>query len=147
MITQTRSGQAGPTTPADADQIRDGVYDGVGLLPNGSGAAAILAAAIGSLALGVFSFAGDAWPAARRALIIWNPSGPLSGERQLGARQPGFVRAAGDRAAADLSALRGPAARPMNPAFRVMAGDGKWRWTNVFAFWSSTFIHGNVQES
>jgi hypothetical protein len=78
MATQTRPGA--PTTPAGADRTRDGEYDGVGLLPNGSGAAAILAAAIGSLALGVFSFAGDAWPAARRALIIWNPSGPLSGE-------------------------------------------------------------------
>jgi hypothetical protein len=79
MATQTRSGHAAPPTPGGVDQTRDGEYDGVGLLPNGSGAAAILAAAIGSLALGVFSFAGDVWVAVRRAFIIWNPSGPLSG--------------------------------------------------------------------
>ena len=57
--------------------------EGVGLLPNGPGAAAILGAAIGSLALGVFSFAGDTWPGLRRAFIFWDPSGPLSGESTL----------------------------------------------------------------
>jgi len=48
-------------------------------LPNGPGAAAILAAGIGSLALGVFAFAGDASPPILRAFNIWNPTGPLSG--------------------------------------------------------------------
>jgi hypothetical protein len=48
-------------------------------LPNGPGAAAILAAGIGSAALGVFAFAGDAVPAVRRAFVFWTPTGPLSG--------------------------------------------------------------------
>jgi hypothetical protein len=48
-------------------------------LPNGPGAAAILAAGIGAGALGVFAFLGDAVPAAGRAFNIWNPSGALSG--------------------------------------------------------------------
>ncbi len=46
---------------------------------NGAAAAAILAAGIGSFALGLLSFIGDVSPAARGAFIIWNPSGPLSG--------------------------------------------------------------------
>jgi hypothetical protein len=49
------------------------------VMPNGPGAAAVLAAGIGSLALGVFAFAGDASPPIRSAFNIWNPSGPLSG--------------------------------------------------------------------
>src|SRR5260221_8941798 len=49
------------------------------LLPSGPAAAAILAAASGCLALGVFAFAGDAWPATRRAFDLWAPTGPLSG--------------------------------------------------------------------
>jgi hypothetical protein len=48
-------------------------------LRNGPGAAAVLSAAIGSLALGVFAFAGDALPAVNRAMTIWPPSGSLSG--------------------------------------------------------------------
>jgi len=48
-------------------------------MPNGPGAAAVLAAGIGSLALGVFALAGDAVPTIRSAFNIWNPSGPLSG--------------------------------------------------------------------
>ena len=48
-------------------------------LSNGAGAAAILAAGIGSLALGVFALAGDALAAAHKAFNIWAPSGPLSG--------------------------------------------------------------------
>ena len=35
-------------------------------LPNGTGAAAILAAGIGSAALGVFALAGDAFPSINR---------------------------------------------------------------------------------
>jgi hypothetical protein len=47
--------------------------------PNGPGAAAILAAGIGSLALGVFAFTGDASPTVLHAFNFWNPTGPLSG--------------------------------------------------------------------
>lgn len=49
------------------------------VLRNGPGAAAILSAAIGSFALGVFAFAGDAVPAINRAFNFWNPAGALSG--------------------------------------------------------------------
>ena len=49
------------------------------LLGSGPGAAAILSAAIGSCAFGVFAFAGDAVPAINRAFVIWKPSGALSG--------------------------------------------------------------------
>jgi hypothetical protein len=48
-------------------------------MPNGPGAAAVLSAGIGSLALGVFAFAGDASPPIRGLFNIWTPSGPLSG--------------------------------------------------------------------
>ena len=48
-------------------------------LPTGPGAAAILAAGIGSLALGVFAFAGDAVPALTRTFSFWQPTGALSG--------------------------------------------------------------------
>jgi len=48
-------------------------------LPNGTGAAAILAAGIGSAALGVLALAGDASPAISRALVFWQPTGALSG--------------------------------------------------------------------
>lgn len=52
---------------------------GTNALPNGPGAAAILGAGIGSLALGVFAFAGDAVPAILNAFNFWHPTGPLSG--------------------------------------------------------------------
>ena len=48
-------------------------------LPTGPGAAAILAAGIGSLALGVLALASDAAPAVQHAMIFWRPSGALSG--------------------------------------------------------------------
>lgn len=48
-------------------------------LPSGAGAAAILGAGIGSLALGILAFAGDAVPAVGRAFNFWDPTGPLSG--------------------------------------------------------------------
>lgn len=51
----------------------------LGSLPNGPGAAAILAAGVGSLALGISSLAADAIPAVQRAFIVWPPTGPLSG--------------------------------------------------------------------
>jgi hypothetical protein len=50
--------------------------DGV---PNGPGAAAILAAGLGSFAVGLFALVGDAWPAAARFFTFYVPTGPLSG--------------------------------------------------------------------
>ena len=47
--------------------------------PNGAGAAAVLAAAIGGLVLGVLAIAADAVAAIGRLLSIWSPTGPLSG--------------------------------------------------------------------
>jgi hypothetical protein len=63
----------------DAATPTEGVASALGSLPNGPGAAAILAAGIGSFALGVFAFAGDASPRVLQAFNFWNPSGPLSG--------------------------------------------------------------------
>ena len=60
-----------PLSPRDRNDPR--------YLPNGPGAAAILAAGAGSLALGVLAFAGDAAPALKRVFSLWTPSGPLSG--------------------------------------------------------------------
>jgi hypothetical protein len=48
-------------------------------IPNGPGAATVLAAAIGCFVLGVLALAGDAVPSIARLLNIWNPTGPLSG--------------------------------------------------------------------
>jgi len=46
---------------------------------NGSAAAALLSAAIGGCALGVFALGGDAFPTLARAFTLWRPTGPLSG--------------------------------------------------------------------
>ena len=48
-------------------------------LPNGSGAAAILAAGIGSFALAVIACVGDKLVAVKNSLIFYKPTGPLSG--------------------------------------------------------------------
>jgi hypothetical protein len=50
-----------------------------GTLPNGPGAAAILAAGIGCAAVGILAFAGDASPAIGKTLNFYNPVGTLSG--------------------------------------------------------------------
>jgi len=52
-------------------------------IPNGPGAAAILAAGIGCAAMGILAFAGDASDAIGKALNIYNPSGTLSGVTTL----------------------------------------------------------------
>lgn len=52
-------------------------------IPNGPGAAAILAAGIGCAAVGVLAFAGDASPAIGKLLNIYNPTGTLSGVTTL----------------------------------------------------------------
>jgi hypothetical protein len=51
----------------------------VSALPNGSGAAAILAASLGCFALSVLAIAGDKSIAIKNALNFYKPTGPLSG--------------------------------------------------------------------
>jgi hypothetical protein len=48
-------------------------------IPNGSGAAAILSAGVGSFALAVLAFAGDKSAFIRSWLVFYKPTGPLSG--------------------------------------------------------------------
>lgn len=48
-------------------------------LPNGPGAAALLAAGIGACALAVLSIAGDRLPVFAHWMIFSKPTGPLSG--------------------------------------------------------------------
>jgi hypothetical protein len=48
-------------------------------LPNGSGAAAILSAGIGSFALAILAIAGDKSATIKSILIFYKPTGPLSG--------------------------------------------------------------------
>jgi hypothetical protein len=48
-------------------------------LTNGSGAAAILSAAIGSFALAIFAIAADKSASIKSLLIFYKPTGPLSG--------------------------------------------------------------------
>jgi hypothetical protein len=48
-------------------------------LPNGPGAAAILAAGIGSAAMGILALAGDASATIGKLLNFYNPTGTLSG--------------------------------------------------------------------
>src|SRR5712692_10094978 len=52
-------------------------------IPNGPGAAAILAAGIGCGTLGILALAGDALPAVNKALNFYKPSGALSGVSTL----------------------------------------------------------------
>jgi hypothetical protein len=49
------------------------------MMPNGPGAAAVMAAGIGCLAIGVVSVAADKMPALARLLNFYKPTGPLSG--------------------------------------------------------------------
>jgi hypothetical protein len=58
--------------PAETDSI-----------PNGAGAAAILAAGIGSAVLGILALAGDASDAIGKLLNFYNPTGTLSGVTTL----------------------------------------------------------------
>ena len=48
-------------------------------LPNGSGAAAILAAGVGCAMIGILALAGDASEAIGKLLNFYNPTGTLSG--------------------------------------------------------------------
>jgi hypothetical protein len=49
------------------------------MMPNGAGAAAVLAAGIASFAMGVLSVLEDKFTELARLLIIYRPTGPLSG--------------------------------------------------------------------
>jgi hypothetical protein len=49
------------------------------LLPNGFGAAAVLAAGVGCFAIGAVSVVADKVPALARMLNFYKPTGPLSG--------------------------------------------------------------------
>jgi hypothetical protein len=48
-------------------------------MPNGSGAAAVLAAGMGCFALGVLAIAGDKSAFVKSLLVFYKPTGPLSG--------------------------------------------------------------------
>ena len=52
-------------------------------IPNGSGAAAMLAAATGSFALAIVAFAGDKSISIKNSLNFYKPTGPLSGVTTL----------------------------------------------------------------
>jgi len=52
-------------------------------MPNGSGAAAILAAGVGSFALAVLAIAGDKSASVKAWLVFYKPTGPLSGVTTL----------------------------------------------------------------
>jgi hypothetical protein len=54
-----------------------------GPLSNGSGAAAVLSAAIGCFTLGALALAGDASSHIAQSLNFWKPTGPLSGVTDL----------------------------------------------------------------
>jgi hypothetical protein len=60
-------------------EARGGPLSDVDTVPNGAGAAAILAAGIGCAAVGVLAFAGDASAAIGSLLNIYNPTGTLAG--------------------------------------------------------------------
>jgi hypothetical protein len=47
--------------------------------PNGGGAAAVLAAGIGSFAVALFAILADKIPAIKSAMVFYRPTGPLSG--------------------------------------------------------------------
>jgi hypothetical protein len=48
-------------------------------LPNGSGAAAVLAAGLGAFALAVFAIAADHITWFQKLMVFYKPTGPLSG--------------------------------------------------------------------
>lgn len=52
-------------------------------IPNGPGAAAILAAGIGCAAVGILALAGDVSVSISKLLNVYNPTGPLSGVTSL----------------------------------------------------------------
>jgi heme/copper-type cytochrome/quinol oxidase subunit 1 len=59
------------------------LFQDVDQIPNGPGAAAILAAGIGCAILGILAFAGDASDTIGNLLNFYNPTGTLSGVTTL----------------------------------------------------------------
>jgi len=49
------------------------------LQPNGAGAAAVVAAGIGAVAVAIFAIAADKVASIKSAMIFYKPTGPLSG--------------------------------------------------------------------
>ena len=47
--------------------------------PNGSGAAAILSAGVGTFMVGVLAIAADKWAGLKNMMVFYKPTGPLSG--------------------------------------------------------------------
>ena len=64
-----------PARPREAETVD--------AIPNGPGAAAILAAGIGCAAMGILALAGDASEAIGKWLNFYNPTGTLSGVSTL----------------------------------------------------------------
>lgn len=52
-------------------------------LPNGPGAAAVVAAGLGAVVLGVLAIVADHSAGVKREMIFYRPSGPLSGVSSL----------------------------------------------------------------
>ena len=61
------------------NQTNPGIAGSHAEVPNGSGAAAILAAGIGCFALALLAVAADTLPSLKSLLIFYRPTGPLSG--------------------------------------------------------------------
>jgi hypothetical protein len=49
------------------------------IIPNGPGAAAVLAAGLGSFCVAIFALLGDKSASIKSLMIFWKPTGPLSG--------------------------------------------------------------------
>jgi hypothetical protein len=62
-----------------SEQINTISEDSSGL-PNGSGAAAILSAGIGSFAVAIFAIAADKYALVKNLFVFYKPTGALSGE-------------------------------------------------------------------
>jgi hypothetical protein len=62
-----------------SEQINTISEDSAGL-PNGSGAAAILSAGIGSFAVAIFAIAADKYALVKNLFVFYKPTGALSGE-------------------------------------------------------------------
>jgi hypothetical protein len=73
----------GQMSSDQAVMSRTGLSEEVENIPNGAGAAAILAAGIGCAAMGVLAFAGDASDVIGKFLNFYNPTGTLSGVTTL----------------------------------------------------------------
>jgi len=63
---------AGQTPPASIDA-------NAASIPNGAGAAAVLAAGMGAFLIGLFALIADKSPAIKSLMIFSRPTGPLSG--------------------------------------------------------------------